>query len=87
MENSREVSLVLMMFFSQNDRLRRMISHWKSLSGGQRELICIGDANICAFKWNDDDYNMIEPAELVQDYLLESCSAQIIDQFTRSEIL
>ena len=72
---------------SQSERLQRLISHWKSLAKGNRDLICLGDANLCSFKWNNDDYYLGEQADMVNNYLLETNSSQLVTQYTRSEIV
>jgi len=50
-------------------------------------LVCLGDANLCSFKWNDDDYYLSEQAEIRQDYILDSNSSQFVCKYTRSEIV
>ena len=72
---------------SQNDRLRRTINHWTSLSSGNRDFVCLGDANLCAIKWNDEDYSLAEQAGMVQRFLLDSSCSQIVQEYTRSEIV
>ena len=71
----------------QIERLRRMTSHWKSLTSTNRDVICLGDANICSKKWNDTDYHLKEQVEIVQTFLLETESSQLVKDFTRSEIV
>ena len=33
---------------SQNERLKRLTNYWRQLSRSNRDLICLGDANLCA---------------------------------------
>ena len=40
---------------SQTDRLTRQIKHWKSLVSGRRDVVIMGDSNMCAFKWDEDN--------------------------------
>jgi hypothetical protein len=68
------------------ERLTRQIKYWKHLHKSNRDIICLGDANLCAIKWYDDNYNEKTLAELVQSSLLETSSSQIIKEYTRSEI-
>ena len=72
---------------SQSERLRRVLSHWKEICRGDKEFVFLGDANICAFKWNDDNYSLSEHAGLVQEFLLETSGSQIVDKYTRSEVV
>ena len=71
----------------QVERLKRMISHWKSLTNSNKDVICLGDANLCAMKWNDSNYQLKEHAEMVQTFLLETESSQLVKQYTRSEFV
>ena len=71
----------------QMERLRRMIKHWRSLSNSNKDLVCLGDANLCAMRWNDRDYYLKEQADIVQTFLLETDSSQLVKNFTRSELV
>ena len=71
---------------SQTSRLARQIKIWKSLCAGSKDVICLGDANLCANKWHDEKYQNKEQAEMVQNFLLETGSCQTVKKFTRSEI-
>ena len=71
----------------QIERLGRMIKHWQSLVRSNKDVICLGDANLCAVKWNDDSYYLKDQAEMVQTFLLENDSFQLVKGFTRSEIV
>ena len=71
----------------QMERLRRMIEHWRSLSNSNKDLVCLGDANLCAMRWNDRDYYLKEQADIVQTFLLETDSSQLVKSFTRSELV
>ena len=67
-------------------RLRRMINVWRLLAKSNKDLVCLGDANLCAIKWNEDDYYLKDQAEMVQTFLLETGSSQFVKNYTRSEI-
>ena len=71
----------------QLERLSRMVKHWRSLASSNKDLVCLGDANLCAVKWNDEDYYLKDQAEVVQTFLLETGSSQLVKNFTRSEIV
>ena len=70
----------------QMERLNRMLKHWKSLMESNKDVVCLGDANLCAMKWNDTNYQFKEHAEMVQTFLLETETSQLVKQFTRSEL-
>ena len=40
----------------QLERLGRMVRYWQTLARSNKDLVCIGDANLCAVKWNEEDY-------------------------------
>ena len=71
----------------QLERLTRMTNYWRSLTDSNKDVVCLGDANLCAVKWNDADYHMKEHAEVVQMFLLETESTQLVKNFTRSEFV
>ena len=70
----------------QMERLGRMIGHWRSLASSKKDLVCLGDANLCAMKWNNDDYYLKDLSESVQTFLLETNCDQLVRSYTRSEI-
>ena len=49
----------------------------------------MGDANLCSNKWNDANYDASKKvlSALIQDQLLEESSHQIVEGFTRSELV
>ena len=71
---------------SQKDRLARQISHWKSLYAGGRDVVILGDSNLCAMQWEDDNYVHKEMAMMTQDFLLEQSSKQLVTSITRVEL-
>ena len=48
-------------------------------------MVILGDANLCAFKWNDVAYQYKLQAEIIEDFLLETSSFQKVKDYTRSE--
>ena len=58
--------------------------HWKGLNSKKRDTVIMGDANLCALKWGEDTYQHKDLADLVQDYLLETSSFQLVTETTRS---
>ena len=71
---------------SQMDRLSRQVSHWKTLHETGRDVVILGDSNLCALQWEGEGYQHRELANKVQDYLLEEASQQLVTGITRSEI-
>ena len=71
----------------QNERLARQINHWRVLCGSNRDFVCLGDANLCAKNWNDQDYNLLEQSAMVQSFLLDTGSSQLVKSYTRSEVV
>ena len=72
---------------AQTERLSRQIRHWRVLARSNYDLVCLGDANLCAQRWNDEDYNRSEHAEMIQSFLLDTSSTQLVRDFTRSEFV
>ena len=68
---------------SQTERLKRQIDHWKTLHTGGRDTIVLGDANLCALKWEEESFQYKDLAFQVQEYLLETSSYQIVKEPTR----
>ena len=64
----------------------RMINLWRFLTKGNKDLVCVGEANICAIKWSEEDYYLTDLAEMVKTFLLETGSSQLVENYTRSEI-
>ena len=54
---------------SQVWRLKRQINHWKTLHAGGRDTIILGDANLCALKWEEEDFQYKELALQDQESL------------------
>ena len=73
---------------SQINRLLRQISYWRTLYAQDRDVVCMGDANLCSLSWLDNDYEASKKvlANCVQEHLLEESSYQIVEDFTRSEM-
>ena len=70
---------------SQLERLQRQINHWRTLYSCGADVVIMGDANLCSFKWNEPSYAHKHLADVLQDFLLENSSFQQIKQYTRSE--
>ena len=68
---------------SKVERLKRQISHWKTLHAGGRDTIILGDANLCALKWEEENFQYKELALQIKEYLLETSSYQLVKEPTR----
>ena len=73
---------------SQINRITKQIDYWRSLYAQNRDVVCLGDANLCALSWDDNNFEASKKAlaNLVQEHLLEESSYQIVKDFTRSEM-
>ena len=67
---------------SQKERLKRQISLWDNLSQHNENTMILGDANVCAMSWNDENFGQKDISSMIQDYLLRSSSHQMISQAT-----
>ena len=72
---------------SQAERLNRQIVHWKTLYKDNRDVVILGDSNLCAKKWDDINYTLKDFSNKVQDFLLEEASTQLVREYTRSELV
>ena len=74
---------------TQSIRLERQVEYWKTLHTQNKDVLCLGDANLCAIAWNNDDYDASKKslANQIQDHLLEESSYQLVEDFTRSELV
>ena len=72
---------------AQNERLTRQINHWRNICGSKRDFVSLGDANLCSIKWHEDDYHLHDQAAMVQSFLLDTASSQLVKSFTRSEMV
>ena len=72
---------------SQVDRLECQIAYWKTLYATNKDVVSLGDANLCALTWHEPSFDASNKvlANLIQDFLLEDSSYQIVKDFTRSE--
>ena len=72
---------------SLTERLTRQIEHWKSLYVGGKDVVILGDSNLCTTKWLDGSYQYKGLANMVQDFLLEEASEQLVTETTRTELV
>ena len=69
---------------SQVRRLQSQIEYWETLYTQNNDTLVMGDANLCARTWNNQDYDASKKvlADHLQEHLLEVSSSQ---EYTRSE--
>ena len=69
------------------DRLKRQINYWKNLHNNYKDIVLMGDQNLCALTWNDDNFSpQLKPlANLVNEFIIEENHSQIVKTYTRSE--
>ena len=72
---------------AQSERLNRMVQHWRSLANINKDMVCLGDANLCAKTWYEDSYYLRDQAQIVQSFLIDTASNQTVKEYTRSEIV
>ena len=47
----------------------------------------MGDANLCALRWMDEDYEQKTLSDMVHEFLMESSCSQLVKENTRSEVI
>ena len=73
---------------AQLQNLQRLVTHWTQLPGQQqRDVVTLGDANLCAMSWNKPDYptNLKELAEILKLFFINESFSQLVGVFTRSQ--
>ena len=68
---------------SQLVQLQEHVSQWDALVRTSRNFIALGDANICAMHWNDQNYKHKDLANEVQTFLLRESCFQLVKKYTR----
>ena len=71
---------------AQVERWSRQIKLWRNLCGGNKDVLCLGDANLCADKWNEESFPQKELAEVTHNFLLDTGSSQVVNGITRTEV-
>ena len=67
--------------------MARQVSHWKTLYTGNKDVVILGDSNLCAEQWLEDNYQHKDLANMTKDFLLEEASEQLVNGVTRSELV
>ena len=63
---------------SQVERFKRQIKIWRNLCTGNKDVICMGDANLCATEWLEESYKHKELSELAHEFMAETSTVQVI---------
>ena len=71
---------------AQFERWSRQIQLWRNLCGGNKDVICLGDANLCAEKWNEENFQLKELADMTHNFLIDTECSQIVEGITRTEV-
>ena len=68
---------------SQLERQGRHVSLWQELAAEGRDMVLLGDGNLCALSWRQPNYKHTDLAKYVTDFLLEESCHQLVNNFTR----
>ena len=63
--------------------LRTHISKMERLVHEGCQVVALGDANMCALHWNDQNYRLKSLANEMQSFLLNESCFQLVDKYTR----
>ena len=67
---------------AQKERLKRQVELWRSLQHRTHEVIILGDANLCALKWEEEGYQYRELADYILEFLAEINGSQTVTEKT-----
>ena len=73
---------------TQLNNLQRLVKHWSDLPGrNQRDVVTLGDANVCALSWDKPDYstNLKELSDIFKQFFINESFSQLVSVFTRSQ--
>ena len=70
-------------FSVHTERLKRQIQCCKNHQNPNSDTVLLGDANLNALKWEDDNFKRKEMAKQIREYLAGASRFQIIDEKTR----
>ena len=63
--------------------LKQHINQWEELVHTGRDFVALGDANLCAMSWNENDFRYKELSNQVQNFLVQENCSQLVNKFTR----
>ena len=68
---------------SQLVQLQEHVRQWNTMVRGGRNFVALGDANICALHWNDQNFKHKALANEVHSFLLRESCFQLVKKYTR----
>ena len=68
---------------SQVLHLQQHLSQLQHLVQRNRQVVALGDVNVCALNWNEPNYRHKNLANEIQNFLLNESCFQIVDRYTR----
>ena len=71
---------------TQKNNLVKMMKVWKEIQTKHKDLIVLGDINLCASRWEDRNYERKELCDLMKRHMMESGMVQLMNQTTRSGV-
>ena len=72
---------------AQHDRLTRLMSHWASLDSLNKDIIILGDMNLCHLKWNTQGDQQQILTDTVKQTQVSSTLLQIVHDITRTQLV
>ena len=63
--------------------MKQHISQWKEIVDSGRNFVALGDANLCALSWNEQNFTHKELADEVTNFLLSESCFQLVNKATR----
>ena len=68
---------------SQLTHLKHHISQWEEIANTGRNFVTLGDANLCALSWNENNFRHKDLSNEVQTFLLRETCSQLVNKYTR----
>ena len=69
---------------NQEDDLALLLDIWRNCTASvDKDFVALGDMNLCAKRWDEQDYQHKELANKLKDFMNEENCAQLVDSYTR----
>ena len=68
---------------AQEKEFGKLTEIWRRLASEDKDFIALGDTNLCAKKFDDQNYIHKDLVDIFKDFLIEESCYQIVDDFTR----
>ena len=72
---------------SQKDDLQLLLDNWRNNSTNNRDLITMGDMNLCAKKMDTQGFQYSDLASLIKDFEMEENCTQLVHDYTRLRLV